>query len=50
MAQIQVNDLTFSYDGSSDEILKNVNFRIDSDWKIGLIGKNDSSESVHGKV
>ena len=46
MAQIQVNDLTFSYDGSSDEILKNVNFRIDSDWKIGLIGRNGKGKTT----
>jgi len=46
MAQIQVNDLTFSYDGSSDEILKNVNFRIDSDWKIGLVGRNGKGKTT----
>ena len=40
MAQIQVNDLTFSYDGSADDVFENVTFRIDTDWKLGLIGRN----------
>ena len=26
MAQIQVTDLTFSYDGSADDVLKDVNY------------------------
>lgn len=40
MAQIQVTSLTFSYDGSADDVLKDVNFNIDTDWKLGLIGRN----------
>ena len=40
MAQIQVTDLTFSYDGSSDDVFKDVSFSIDTDWKLGLIGRN----------
>ena len=40
MSQIIVNDLTFSYDTSYDNIFKNVSFQIDTDWKIGFIGRN----------
>ncbi len=46
MAQIQVNDLTFSYDGSADDVLKDVNFSIDSDWKLGLIGRNGKGKTT----
>ena len=40
MSQIQVTDLTFSYDGSADDVLRDVSFTIDTDWKLGLIGRN----------
>ncbi len=46
MAQIQVTDLTFTYDGSSDEVLKNVTFNIDTDWKLGLIGRNGKGKTT----
>ena len=46
MAQIQVNDLTFSYDGSADDVLKNVTFNIDTDWKLGLIGRNGKGKTT----
>lgn len=40
MSQISVNDLTFYYDGSYDSIFEKVSFQIDTDWKLGLIGRN----------
>ena len=46
MAQIQVTDLTFSYDGSADDVLKEVTFRIDTDWKLGLIGRNGKGKTT----
>ncbi|MBR5116068.1 MAG: ABC-F type ribosomal protection protein [Lachnospiraceae bacterium] len=46
MAQIQVTDLTFSYDGSADDVLKDVTFRIDTDWKLGLIGRNGKGKTT----
>lgn len=46
MAQIQVTDLTFSYDGSADDVLKNVTFSIDTDWKLGLIGRNGKGKTT----
>ena len=33
MSMIQVQDLTFSYPGSFDNIFEGVNFQIDTDWK-----------------
>lgn len=46
MAQIQVSDLTFSYDTSADEIFNNVSFNIDTDWKLGLIGRNGKGKTT----
>ena len=46
MAQIQVTDLTFSYDGSADDVLKEVTFSVDSDWKLGLIGRNGKGKTT----
>lgn len=40
MSQIQVTDLTYGYEGSFDTIFENVSFGIDTDWKLGLIGRN----------
>ena len=46
MAQIQVSDLTFSYDGSADDVLHDVTFSIDTDWKLGLIGRNGKGKTT----
>lgn len=40
MAQINVSNLTFYYDGSFDNIFENVSFSIDTNWKLGFIGRN----------
>lgn len=46
MAQIRVNDLTFSYEGSADNVLEKVSFHIDTDWKLGLIGRNGKGKTT----
>ena len=46
MAQIQVTNLTFSYDGSADDVLRDVTFNIDTDWKLGLIGRNGKGKTT----
>ena len=46
MAQIQVSNLTFTYDGSPDSVLENVSFNIDTDWKLGLIGRNGKGKTT----
>lgn len=40
MSVIQVTDLSFAYDGSYDSIFEHVSFRLDTDWKLGFIGRN----------
>ena len=46
MAQIRVTDLTFSYEGTFDTVLENVTFNIDTDWKLGLIGRNGKGKTT----
>ena len=46
MAQIRVNHLTFYYDGSFDDIFENVSFSIDTDWKLGFIGRNGKGKTT----
>ena len=40
MSQINVADLTFGYEGSFDNVFEGVSFSVDTDWKLGLIGRN----------
>ncbi|PPA86067.1 Lsa family ABC-F type ribosomal protection protein [Brevibacillus laterosporus] len=46
MSMIQVQDLTFSYPGSFDNIFEGVNFQIDTDWKLGFIGRNGRGKTT----
>lgn len=46
MAQINVNNLTFSYEGSFENIFENVSFKIDTDWKLGFIGRNGKGKTT----
>lgn len=46
MAQIRVSDLTFSYESNADNVLENVNFNIDTDWKLGMIGRNGKGKTT----
>lgn len=46
MALINVSDLTFYYDGSYDIIFDHVSFQIDTDWKLGFIGRNGRGKTT----
>lgn len=46
MAQINVNNLTFSYDGSYDNIFEDVSFSIDTSWRLGFIGRNGKGKTT----
>lgn len=46
MSQISVNDLTFSYDGSADEVFDHVSFSVDTDWKLGFVGRNGKGKTT----
>lgn len=46
MSMIKVENLTFSYPTSFDNIFENVNFQIDTDWKLGFIGRNGKGKTT----
>ncbi len=46
MSQIQVSNLTFAYDGSSTNLFENATFHLDTDWKLGLIGRNGKGKTT----
>ncbi|NWL88186.1 Lsa family ABC-F type ribosomal protection protein [Paenibacillus sp. 79R4] len=46
MSIIQVQDLTFSYPGSYDNVFEGVSFQIDTDWKLGFIGRNGRGKTT----
>ena len=50
MSLISVNNLTFGYDGSYNYIFENVSFNIDTDWKLGLIGRNGKGKTTFLKL
>ena len=50
MSRIQITDLTFCYEGSFDNIFEHVSFAIDSDWKLGLIGRNGKGKTTFLKL
>ncbi len=50
MSLISVNNLSFSYDGSYNNIFENVSFNIDTDWKLGLIGRNGKGKTTFLKL
>lgn len=46
MSLIRVTNLTFAYDGSYDNIFENVSFQIDTNWKLGFIGRNGRGKTT----
>ena len=43
---INVSNLTFSYDGSPEKIFEDVSFIIDTNWKLGIIGRNGKGKTT----
>ena len=46
MAHIQVNDLSFTYEGSFDPVFEHVSFSVDTRWKLGFIGRNGKGKTT----
>ena len=46
MSLIQISNLSFAYDGSYDYIFENVSFQIDTNWKLGFIGRNGRGKTT----
>lgn len=46
MSMIKVENLSFSYPSGYDNIFENVNFQIDTDWKLGFVGRNGRGKTT----
>jgi len=46
MSLINVKNLSFAYEGSSHMIFENVSFQMDTDWKLGFIGRNGRGKTT----
>ena len=46
MSQISVKDLTFYYDGSFDHVFEHASFSIDTNWRLGFIGRNGKGKTT----
>ncbi len=50
MSLISINNLSFCYDGSLNNIFQDVSFNIDTSWKLGLIGRNGKGKTTFLKL
>lgn len=46
MSLINIQNLTFAYEGNSDNVFENVSFQIDSNWKLGVTGRNGKGKTT----
>lgn len=46
MSMIDVVNLSFSYEGSFEDVFQDVSFRIDTDWKLGFVGRNGRGKTT----
>ena len=46
MSLIQVQNLTFAYEGSYDTIFDDISFQLDTDWKLGFTGRNGRGKTT----
>lgn len=50
MSLINVEHLTFSYPSSLELVFKDVSFKLDTDWRLGLIGRNGRGKTTFLKL
>ena len=46
MSLLQVSELTFCYEGSFDNIFDKISFSIDTNWRMGFIGRNGKGKTT----
>ena len=46
MSMIKIENLTFSYTTNYDNIFENVCFQMDTDWKLGFVGRNGRGKTT----
>lgn len=50
MSLLQVTDLSFSYEENYDPVFQNVSFRVDTDWRTGVVGRNGKGKTTFLKL
>lgn len=50
MSLIQIAHLTFAYEGGMENIFEDVSFQLDTDWKLGFIGRNGRGKTTFLKL
>ena len=50
MSMIKVEGLTFAYPGHYDNVFENVSFQIDTDWRLGFVGRNGRGKTTFLKL
>ena len=55
LSKIQIDRLTFAYEGSYDNVFEDVSFQLDSNWKLGLrrqerLRQNHTAAAVPGRL
>lgn len=46
MSMIKIENLTFSYPGSYDNVFEDVSFQLDTDWRLGFVGRNGRGKTT----
>ncbi len=46
MAMISVQDMTFGYDGSAELLFEHASFQLDTDWRLGFVGRNGRGKTT----
>ncbi|NLT58509.1 MAG: ABC-F family ATP-binding cassette domain-containing protein [Clostridiales bacterium] len=46
MAQITIEALTFGYEGSAENVFEQLSLQFDTDWRIGLVGRNGRGKTT----
>ena len=50
MSLIQVQNLSFSYEGSSEPVFDRVSFHLDTRWRLGVTGRNGKGKTTFLKL
>ena len=46
MSQVRISHLTFAYEGSFENVFTDLSFSFDTDWRLGLVGRNGRGKTT----
>lgn len=46
MSLIRIEHLYFTYDGGSEPVFEDLDLQLDTDWKLGLVGRNGRGKTT----